>query len=96
MSARHALTKIGCPDRILAETALIRGNGAMDGRAVNIADDATMSVYELVRLTGAKVPSSSVPLPNPWHLTTDVSLARSLGFTPVVTTVYEAQRKGLI
>ncbi|WP_117192426.1 NAD-dependent epimerase/dehydratase family protein [Rhizobium terrae] len=71
-------------------------DGAMDGRVVNIADDATMSVYELVGVTGAKVPSSSVPLPNPWYLTMDVSLARSLGFTPVVSTVYEAQRNGLI
>ncbi len=71
-------------------------HGAMDGRVVNIADDAPLSVYELVEVIGVTLPSSSVPLPNPWHLTMDVSLARSLGFKPIVRTVYEAKRNGLM
>lgn len=46
-------------------------NGAMDGRVVNIADDAPLSVYELVEVIGARLPSSSVPLPNQQFFTTD-------------------------
>jgi len=82
--------------RDIASAMLMALNGAMDGRIVNIADDAALSVSELVGATGAKVPSSSEPLANPWYLTMDVSRARSLGFRPAVSTVLEAQRNGLL
>lgn len=82
--------------RDIATAVRMALTGAMDGRVVNIADDAPLSVYELVEVMGARLRSSSVPLPNPWHLTMDVALARSLGFSPVVRTVYEAQRSGLM
>lgn len=71
-------------------------DGVMDGRIVNIADDAAISVYELVKLTGGAMESSATPLSNPWHLHIDTTLARSLGFQPSVPTVFDAVRAGLL
>lgn len=70
--------------------------GAMDGRVVNIADDAPTTIYELVALAGGTMDPSSTPLENPWRLHMDVSLARSLGFQPVVRTVYQAAQEKLM
>ena len=70
--------------------------GAMDGRIANIADEAPTSIYELVALAGGTMEPSSAPLDNPWRLHVDVSLARSLGFQPVVRTVYQALQEGLM
>jgi Nucleoside-diphosphate-sugar epimerases len=70
--------------------------GAMDGRIVNITDEAPTTVYELVRLVGARMEPSSEPLANPWYLYVDGSLARSLGFQPKVRTVYQAVQEQLL
>ena len=70
--------------------------GAMDGRIVNIVDEAPTSIYELVELVGEKMEPSSEPLANPWHLHVDGSLARSLGFQPIVRTVYQAVQEKLL
>lgn len=70
--------------------------GTMDGRIVNIADEAPTSIYELVALVGGTMEPSSAPLDNPWRLHMDVSLARSLGFQPIVRTVHQAMREGLM
>lgn len=70
--------------------------GAMDGHIVNIADEAPTSIYELVALAGGSMEPSSEPLINPWRLHVDVSLARSLGFRPVVRTVYQAVQEKLM
>lgn len=70
--------------------------GAMDGRIVNIADEAPTSIYELVGLVGETMEPSSAPLENPWRLHMDVSLARSLGFQPIVRTVYQAAQENLM
>lgn len=70
--------------------------GAMDGRIVNIADEAPTSIYELVALVGGTMEPSSVPLDNPWRLHMDVSLARNLGFQPTVRTVYQAAQENLM
>lgn len=70
--------------------------GAMDGRLVNIADDAPTSIYELVGLVRGTMEPSSAPLENPWRLHIDVSLARSLGFQPIVRTVYQAVQERLM
>lgn len=70
--------------------------GAMDGRIVNIGDDAPTSIYELVALVGGSMAPSSEPLANPWHLHMDVSLARELGFQPVVRTVHQAVQEKLM
>lgn len=39
---------------------------------------------------------SSEPLTNPWYTHMDCSLARRLGFQPVVRTVYQAIQESLI
>ncbi len=70
--------------------------GTMDGRIVNISDEATTSVYELIQLVGGSMAQSSEPLDNPRHLHVDASLARSLGFQATVRTVYQAQQEGLL
>jgi len=70
--------------------------GAMDGRIVNITDEASMTIYELVELVGETMEPSSEPLANPWHLHVDGSLARSLGFQPSVRTVYQAVQQKLM
>jgi nucleoside-diphosphate-sugar epimerase len=78
-------------------TAMTRAlTGAMDGRVVNIVDEAPTSIYELAGLVGEPMAPSSEPLANPWHLHVDGSLARSLGFQPVVRTVYQAVQEGLM
>lgn len=70
--------------------------GAMDGGIVNIADEAPTSIYELVALVGGTMEPSSAPLDNPWRLHMDVSLARSIGFRPIVRTVYQAMQENLM
>ena len=70
--------------------------GTMDGRIVNISDEAPTSLYELSRLVGVTMESSSAPLANPWYLHTDSSLARSLGFHSAVRTVYQAVQEKLL
>lgn len=70
--------------------------GVLDNRIVNISDEAPTSLYELVRLVGHTVESSSEPLSNPWYLHADGSLARSLGFQATVRTVYQAAQENLL
>ena len=70
--------------------------GAMDGRIVNLTDDAPPSIYELVGLVGGTLAPSSEPLPNPWQLHVDGSLARTLGFQPTVRSVYQAVQEQLM
>lgn len=78
-------------------TAIVMAlNGIMDGRIVNISDEAPTSLYELLQLIGATIPSSSEPLANPWYLHSDSSLARSLGFQVSVRTVYQAVQQKLL
>jgi nucleoside-diphosphate-sugar epimerase len=68
--------------------------GVMDGRIVNIADEAPLTIYEIAQIVGSPYEESSEPLSNPWKGHMDVSLARSLGFQPKVLTVYQAIREG--
>lgn len=82
--------------RDIATAINLAMEGKFDGRVVNIADEAPLSVLELVGLAGAKMDPNAEPLANPWYLHVDGSLARSLGFTPAVRTVYQAQQQGLI
>lgn len=70
--------------------------GAFDGRIVNISDEAPTTIYELVRVVGETMEPSSEPMQNPWHLHIDASLARTLGFQPVVRTVYQAAQEGIL
>ena len=70
--------------------------GALDGRTVNTVDDAPTTIYEIMGLLGAAMEASSRPLENPWSGHADGSLARSLGFKPMVPSVYQAKREGLL
>jgi len=71
-------------------------DGIMDTRTVNIADEAPTTLYELLQLAGEPMESSSEPLLNPWYLHSDSSLARRLGFQPVVRTVYQAVQENIL
>jgi UDP-glucose 4-epimerase len=82
--------------RDIATAMSLALTGTMDGRIVNIADEAPTSIYELVALVGGTMEPSSVPLGHPWHLHMDVSLARNLGFQPIVRTVYQAAQENLM
>lgn len=82
--------------RDIATAMTLALTGVMDGRIVNIADEAPTSIHELVMLAGGTMEPSSEPLANPWHLHMDVSLARSLGFRPVVRTVHQAVQESLM
>jgi UDP-glucose 4-epimerase len=68
--------------------------GVMDGRIVNIADEAPLTVFEIAQIVGVPYEPSAEPLTNPWKGHMDVTLARSLGFQPKIPTVYQAIREG--
>ena len=82
--------------RDIATAMTLALSGAMDGRIVNISDEAPTSIYELAELVGEKMEPSSEPLADPWHLHVDGSLARRLGFQPTVRTVYQAMQEKLM
>ena len=71
-------------------------DGTMDGRIVNLSDEAPTSLYELSKIVGQPMASSAGPLANPGYLHADSSLARSLGFRPSVRTVYQAVEEKLL
>ncbi|MDW5593457.1 NAD(P)-dependent oxidoreductase [Conexibacter stalactiti] len=70
--------------------------GAMDGRLVNVTDDAPVTVYEMAQFAGDSIEGSSEPLTNPWSGRMDGSLARELGFQPTVPTIHVAAREGIL
>jgi UDP-glucose 4-epimerase len=67
-------------------------SGAFDNLTVNIADESPLSIYEISQIVGYPYGSSAEPLTHPWRGQMDISLARSLGFTPTISTIYEAVR----
>ncbi|WP_134768570.1 NAD(P)-dependent oxidoreductase [Nocardioides sp. 1609] len=71
-------------------------SGAMDGRIVNLTDDADATVWEMAELSGDPVEGSSAPLENPWSGRMDGSLARELGFRPTVPTIRAAADEGIL
>ncbi|GAA4326913.1 complex I NDUFA9 subunit family protein [Mucilaginibacter gynuensis] len=71
-------------------------DGIMDQQIVNISDEAPTTLYELLKLVGEQMDPSADPLINPWHLHSDSSLARSLGFQPMIRTVYQAVQEKLL
>lgn len=70
--------------------------GAMDGRIVNIVDDAPTTLYEMASLVGSPIEPSAEPLADPWMGRMDGSLSRRLGFHPTVRTVYQAAQQGIL
>lgn len=70
--------------------------GAMDRRIVNIVDDAPTTLYEMASIVGASIEPSAEPLINPWWGRADGSRSRSLGFRPMISTVYQAAQEGIL
>jgi UDP-glucose 4-epimerase len=70
--------------------------GVMDGRIVNIVDDAPTTLYELASLVGSPIEPSAEPLTDPWMGRMDGSRSRALGFHPTVPTVYQAKQQGIL
>jgi UDP-glucose 4-epimerase len=70
--------------------------GAMDGRIVNIVDDAPTTAYEIASLVGSPIEPSAEPLTDPWMGRMDGSRSRALGFHPTVPTVYQAKQQRIL
>jgi UDP-glucose 4-epimerase len=70
--------------------------GAMDGRIVNIVDDAPTTLYEMASVVGASIEPSAEPLVNPWMGRANGSRGRSLGFRPTIATLYQAAEEGIL
>lgn len=71
-------------------------NGAFDGRIVNTADEAPMTIFELSALAGAPMEPVKMPLTDPWSGVLDISLAQSLGFRPQVRTTFQSVEEGTL
>jgi nucleoside-diphosphate-sugar epimerase len=71
-------------------------SGVMDGRTVNVTDDAPVTVYEMARLGGNPVAASAEPLIHPWSGRMDGTLLRGFGFRPTVPTIHAAARDGIL
>ena len=71
-------------------------DGLMDGRVVNLTDDAPVTVYEMSALACDPVAGSAGPLVNPWSGRMDSSRLRELGFRPSVPTMHAAAAEGLL
>ena len=71
-------------------------SGVMDGRIVNVTDDAPVTVYEMSLLAGNPVATGSAPLENPWSGRMDGTLIRELGFRPSVPTIHAAARDAIL
>ncbi len=83
-------------DRDIAAVMGLALAGTMDGRIVNVTDDAPVSVYEMTLIAGVPIPGSAEPLVNPWSGRMDGALVRELGFRPTVPTIHSAVRDGLL
>lgn len=70
--------------------------GAFDGRIVNVADDSSLSIYEMAQAVGYECDPSAAPLTDPWRGQMDTTFARHLGFVPTVPTVRDAARRHLL
>jgi hypothetical protein len=70
--------------------------GAMDGRIVNVSDDAPVTVYEMTQLAGNPIAANAEPLDHPWSGRMDGTLLREFGFQPSVPTIHAAARQGIL
>lgn len=93
----HPAMKISTIHHLDIATAMEMAlQGTMDKRICNITDDAALSIYELLQITGNTMESSSEPLLNPWYLHSDSTLVHNLGFQPKVRTVRHAKQENLL
>jgi UDP-glucose 4-epimerase len=77
----------------IATAVVLALTGAFDGHIVNIADDSPTSIYEIAAVVGGSYEASAKPLDHPWMGHLDGTLARSLGFTPTIASIYQAHRE---
>jgi UDP-glucose 4-epimerase len=82
--------------RDVARAVELALTGVMDGRIVNIVDDAPTTAYEIASLVGSPIEPSAEPLTNPWIGRMDGSRSRALGFRPTIPTVYQAKQQGIL
>ena len=82
--------------RDVARAVELALTGVMDGRIVNIVDDAPTTLYEMANIVGALIEPSAEPLTNPWMGRMDGARLRSLGFRPTISTVYQAAQEGIL
>ena len=82
--------------RDVAAAVRLALTGVMDGRIVNVTDDAPVPVFEMARLAGQPIEGSAEPLTDPWSGRMDSTLLHELGFTPSVPTIYAAARDGIL
>jgi UDP-glucose 4-epimerase len=82
--------------RDVARAVELALTGVMDGRIVNIADDAPTTICEIASLVGSPIEPSAEPLTDPWMGRMDGSRSRALGFHPTVPTVYQAKQQGIL
>lgn len=82
--------------RDIAVAVRLALTGAMDGRVVNVTDDADATVFEMAALAATPIEGSAEPLTNPWGGRMDGSLARELGFRPTVPTIRHAAAEGIL
>jgi UDP-glucose 4-epimerase len=82
--------------RDVARAVELALTGTMDGRIVNICDDAPTTLYEMANLVGSPIEPSAEPLTDPWMGRMDGSRLRSLGFQPTIPTVYQALQQGIL
>ena len=94
-----------CRARFSLQPSLVNGvaravelalTGVMDGRVVNIVDEAPTTLYEMASLVGVPIEPSAEPLTDPWMGRMDGSRSRALGFHPTVPTVYQAMQQGIL
>ncbi|MCU1324506.1 MAG: NAD-dependent epimerase/dehydratase [Acidobacteriaceae bacterium] len=82
--------------RDVARVVELALTGAMDGRIVNITDDAPATLYEMASIVGSTIEPSAEPLTDPWMGRMDGSRLRRLGFQPEVPTLYQAMQQGIL
>jgi len=82
--------------RDIAVAVRLALTGVMDGRVVNVTDDADATGFEMAKLSGNPIEGSAEPLINPWAGRMDGTLARELGFEPTVPTIRHAAAEGIL
>jgi nucleoside-diphosphate-sugar epimerase len=75
----------------------IRSSGR-GGEIYNVADDAPITIQEVLRLTHipAKLADPKTPLSNPWSGILDTSKIRAMGFRPLVPSILVARDLDLL
>ena len=82
--------------RDVAAAVRLALTGVMDGRVVNVTDDAPVTVFEMAHLGGEPIEGTAEPLANPWSGRMDGTLIREHGFSPSVPTIQAAARDGIL